>query len=89
MDLKRLRNVYSHLDIKERPKIKDQWSFLRWQAIAKGTEHLDLPAIPRLRAAVCETVTFRRLIAHSDTLEGLADALRTYYNPEPEVKEAA
>jgi hypothetical protein len=87
MDLKQMRNLYSHLDIDERPKLKDQWSFLRWQAIQKEVEHVDLPAIPRLRAAVSETVTFRRLIAHSDTLEGLADALRTYYNPE--IEEAA
>jgi hypothetical protein len=87
MDLKKMRNLYSHLDINERPKVKDQWSFLRYQAIQKEVEHLELPAIARVRAAVSETVTFRRLIAHSDTLEGLAEALRTYYTPE--VEEAA
>lgn len=87
MELKQMRQLYSHLHINERPKLKDQWSFLRWQAIQHETEHLELPAIPRLRAAVSETVTFRRLIAHSDTLEGLAEALRVYYTPE--IKEAA
>ena len=78
-ELKSLRDQYAHLDIIERPETTDKVAFLRYQAREPVIEQLSLPAIPQIRAEVSATVTFHRLIAYADTLEGLKESLRVYY----------
>jgi len=72
--LAKVQKRYPGLEIVDKgPNIRFQW--LRFQAHRIATEQLDLPVIPRVRAAVFGTVTVKELMGHGGTLEDLANSL--------------
>jgi hypothetical protein len=72
--LAQVQRRYPGLEIVDKgPKLRFQW--LRFQAHRVLTEQLDLPAIPKVRAAVSGPVTIRELMGHGSTLEDLANSL--------------
>lgn len=72
--LEKLQKKYPGLEIKDRgPAGRFPW--LRYQALRIFTEQLDLPAIPKVRSALCGPVTIKELMGHGSTLEDLADSL--------------
>lgn len=72
--LAKLQKRYPGLEIVDRGTA-GRFPWLRFQALRIFTEQLDLPAIPKVRSAVCGPVTIKELMGHGSTLEDLADSL--------------
>jgi hypothetical protein len=79
--IRKLRRKYPGLEIVDRWEthsdrpVNDKYSWLRFQAHELVTEDVHLNAIPRVREAVHETVTFRRLVAFGESPDALAQSL--------------
>ena len=59
----------------DRPAKKCKLEILRFQAWRPVVQTVNLPPLPRVRAAVYETVTFRRLVAWASSPTRLAEIL--------------
>jgi hypothetical protein len=59
----------------DRPAKKCKLEFARFQAWRPVVQTVNLPPLPRVRAAVYETVTFRRLVAWASSPTRLAEIL--------------
>ena len=86
MTKSQLRKRFPGLEIVEKPRVKPDYEFMRWQAHELKTKQIDLPAISKVREAVQCTATIRRVVGFGATLEDLEQCLISRYFP---VKEAA